>query len=465
MVNVSPFNCSLIQARIANLIGKQRYDFWFAERVKVSVNRLELTVTAPNQHFVDLLASRYRAQLEAIAREFLGNDGSCRFRVAVEQKPLADPSNNFSQRPQSQESLSKSPSTKELPTTSLPRELTNGRTLDDFIISESNRMAVFSTRSFCESENGVGLLVLVGPPSRGKSHLLEGLKNLYQSTQQGVVKQLEGETFVSRFIDAIRKSKAAAFRRSLLECDLLVVDDLDKLEGKPSCQAEFLTILELAKQNEVKIAISMCHPPRQTTGLNRMLVERLQSGLLCSIGPLDPSGKAQLMKQFLEKLGVGLITEDFYQEAGNLLPESAREIEGIAQKVWLLGRLEARPVDLEILHLALHDHAHPACAQSIETITATVAGVLGISTEAILGRSKSPLLEMGRLFAYYLARKTGGHSSGEIGAYFHGRTHSTIINGANQITKRLASLNPTKRWPSNWKSLLNQVERLLDRKQ
>jgi chromosomal replication initiator protein len=244
---------------------------------------------------------------------------------------------------------------------------------------------------------------------------------------------------------------------------MLLIDDLDKLEGKPSCQAEFLSILEIAKQNEIKIAVSMGQLPRLTPGLNQMLVERLQSGLVCSVGPMDSIGKTRLLQQFLNRLGVGLVTEDFYHKAGDLLPESAREIEGIAQKVWLLGRLECRPIDLDLLKVALQDDSRPSCSPTIESIAQTVAGILGISAEAIIGRSKSPILEMGRMFSYYLARKHSCHSAAEVGAFFQGRSHSTIINGANQVEKRLVNLNQANRWPQNWKLLLKQAGQILNK--
>ena len=463
MIPAISFDSSIVAKRISELIGQPRYEFWFARRVQIEISNDELIVSAPNQHFVDLLSSRYRTQLEVIAREFIGINGTCRFVVA-NQKEFSEKTALRFGAPQ--ENLI--PPTKKQPTngpqitTAYPIN-TSGRSIDDFIISDNNRMAAFSVRSFVESDSGVGLLVLVAPPSRGKSHLLEGLKNLCLSTQNCAVKHLDAESLISKLIDAIRKGKTTNFKRNILDCNMLLIDDLDKLEGKPSCQAEFLSILEIAKQNEIKIAVSMGQFPRQTPGLNQMLVERLQSGLVCPVGPLDSIGKTRLLQQFLNRLGVGLVTEDFYHKAGDLLPESAREIEGIAQKVWLLGRLESRPIDLDLLKIALQDDSRPSCSPTIESIAKTVAGILGISAEAIIGRSKSPILEMGRMFSYYLARKHSCHSAAEVGAFFQGRSHSTIINGANQVEKRLANLNQANRWPQNWKLLLKQAGQILNK--
>lgn len=458
MVPVIPVNPSPIESRIAELVGQQRYDFWFANRVRIGISQSELTISASNRHFLDLLASRYRTPLETVATEFLGRTGVCRFLVTGD--PFPQPPLNANQP--IHKTLPASIHPGDSPKNTHPRDLPTGRTLEDFIVSDSNRMAVFSARSFLEPGNGIGLLVLVAPPSRGKSHILDGLKNQYLSQHNGVVKHLEGESFVARFLDSLRKGKAAAFRKSMLDCDLLMIDDLDKLEGKPSCQGEFLAILESARQREIKVAVSLCQTPRQTPGLGQLVVERLQSGLTCPIGPLDSGGKTRLLRQHLGKLGIGLITEDFVQGVGPLLPDSPREIEGIAQKVWLLSRLEARPVDLEILHSALGDLARPTNIRSLESMTEVVAGVLGTTVEAIMGRSKSPLLEMGRLFVYFFARKMGGHSSTEIGSFFKGRSHSTIINGSNQVSKLLSSPGTTKRWPSNWKGIFKQAEQLLN---
>lgn len=461
---VAPIDSSVIQRRIAELIGHQRYEFWFARRVNLTINPNVLTILAPNQHFIDLLASRYRTQLQMVAKEFFGESGSCLFKVQEENESLRNRGDLFFTTSQPQPLLLKNRPSIDPNKSKTPASTISGRTLVDFIVSDNNRLAFFSTKSFTEPENGVGLLVLVGAPSRGKSHLLEGINNNWMSTNAGTVKFFETESFISKFIDSLRKGKAATFRRSILDCNMLLVDDLDKLAGKPSCQSEFLNILESAKHNNTKVAISMNQLPRLAVGLNQTLIERLQSGLVCKIGPLDAPGKARLLRHFLLRLGVGLISDDFQGKAGDLLPDSAREIEGIAQKVWLLGRLESRPVDLELLGLALEENRKPTSGLTIESIAEIVAGVLGVGKEAIISRSKSPILEMGRMFAYYLARKSGFHSSAEVGSFFQGRSHSTIINGANRIRTRLASEEGSKRWPPDWKSLLAQAEQLLNQR-
>lgn len=430
----------------------------------MSIDEQCLKVIFPNDHFKELISSRYKSELEAVAKEYLGQSACCEFFVGSSQavartappQTFSDPTGSLV------DSADRTNPDQEHQAQTLNGSVFPLKNLDEFIISEDNHLALFSSRSFAQADSCVSLLVLVGPPSRGKSHLLEAIRNQLLSSGSGVAKHLGCEQFISRFIDSLRKGKTTAFRKSILDCDALLIDDLDKLEGKPTCQAEFLNILELAKHRDVRVAVALAMTPRQSKGLNPSLVERLQSGLVCPIGALDDAGKARLMSQFLTKLGVGLICTHFFDEVAQHLPESPREIEGIAQKVWLLARLEARPIDMDLFHKAMDGLARLPEPRSIGSITEIVAGVLGTTTEAITGRSRSPIHEMGRLFVYYLARKLGIHSCSEIGAHFHGRKHSTIINGAGQVEKRLCRTGERGKWPAHWKSLLMRSEHLLN---
>lgn len=450
--------------QLASRIGRSRYDFWFSNRVSLSIDEQCLKVICPNDHFKELISSRYKSELEAVAKEFLGRSATCQFFVGTSRpvSKIEPPQTSPDSAGNLVDSAHPAKSDHDHPAQTHNGTSSPLKNLDGFIISEDNHLALFSSRSFAQADSCVSLLVLVGPPSRGKSHLLEGIRNQLLSAGTGVAKQLGCEQFISRFIDSLRKGKTAAFRKNILDCDALLIDDLDKLEGKPTCQAEFLNIIELAKQRDVRVAVSLPMTPRQSKGLNPSLVERLQSGLVCPIGALDDAGKARLMSQFLTKLGVGLVCTHFFDQVSRHLPESPREIEGIAQKVWLLARLEARPIDMDLFHKAMDGLARLQEPRSIGSITAIVAGVLGTTAEAITGRSRSPIHEMGRLFVYYLARKLGTHSCSEIGAHFNGRKHSTIINGAGQVEKRLCFPGERGKWPAHWKSLLTRSEHLLN---
>jgi chromosomal replication initiator protein len=126
--------------------------------------------------------------------------------------------------------------------------------------------------------------------------------------------------------------------------------------------------------------------------------------------------------------------------------------------------MESRPVDQIVLDRVLNEHTPPPNSKSLEDVASTVAGVLGVGIEALRGRSKARILILGRLLAYYLLRRLGLGSAGEIGTYFGGRSHSTIIHGEKQVRARLDhSQELPDDWPKGWKGMLERIEQMLAR--
>ena len=470
---IEPYGSDVFTHRLVELIGQSRYDFWFSQRAEFAARGEVLEIRVPNRHFVEWLSSRYRAVMDQIAKELLGVNAQVEFVIGGEQfrqlrtEQLAAKPECLVENPE-QLILSKSSSAHpEVPDLRSERQSTSipCRRFGDFIVSSDNRLAFYSTEDLARGEeSGVSLLVLVGSPSRGKSHLLHALKAEYQQKSSRRAKLIDAEEFIGRYLAALRTGRTASFRRTILDCDLLLIDDLDRLAGKVSCQAEFLALIETARQKGIRLVAAMGQHPRQLVGLSPAVAERLQAGLVCTVGALDATGRSNLLRKSLIRLGPGLVAEGIFENVGHSLPESAREIEGIAQKIWLLARMESRPVDQIVLDRVLNEHAPPPNSKSLEDVASTVAGVLGVGIEALRGRSKAKILIHGRLLAYYFLRRLGLGSAGEIGAYFGGRSHSTIIHGEKQVRARLdhAQELPDD-WPKGWKGMLERIEQMLGR--
>lgn len=280
--------------RLVELIGQSRYDFWFSQRAEFASRGEVLEIRVPNRHFVEWLSSRYRVVMDQIAKEFLGSDAQVEFVIGGEQFRQLRTEQLAAQAVCAVEEPSKTlPAPQEFPDHRPQNEIpaSHSRRFSDFIVSAENRLAYYSTEDLARgSESGVSLLVLVGLPSRGKSHLLHALKAEYQLNSNRRVKLIDAEEFIGRYLAALRTGRSASFRRTLLDCDLLLVDDLDRLAGKTSCQAEFLALIEMARQKGIRLVAAMGQHPRQLVGLSPAVAERLQAGLVCTIGSLDANG-------------------------------------------------------------------------------------------------------------------------------------------------------------------------------
>lgn len=466
---------------LAQRIGEKRYHLWFAQQTRFHWSEHELIVGVPNRFFLDWLQGTFADAIQEAAISVAGRPVPVRFvieptlfqaqRRQNECQPnlAADGEDN----PQSESLQKVSP---QVALCSLPAQSAIGTAkLDEFLVGESNHLAYAAVLQVAESVQDDRCwfggksrpmavpLTLYGPHGVGKTHLLEGLaERLSQCCEPSKILCLTAEDFTNQFLQAMRQGKLADFRRRFRNLRALLLDDLQFLEGKRATQEELLHTLEtLLRQGRVFVGTCDRHP-RQGRWLPE-LVDRLLGGVVWPIEVPDMELRCRLAQTKAERLGVSW-SRDVVEYLAQSVRGNVRELEGAIYAVFHYATVHHQPVTLELARQALERWLRPnPSAVSLRDIERAVNRVLHLRPGMLRSREKIRAVSYPRMLAMYLARKHTGLPYNEIGRFFGGRNHSTVISAERKVAGWLRNQAALRLAGQTWRvaDLLQHIEREL----
>jgi chromosomal replication initiator protein len=307
--------------------------------------------------------------------------------------------------------------------------------LSDFVVGPCNRVAHASALSVVEAPGeAANPLVLFGPVGTGKTHLLEGIyAGMRRARPDWVVRYVTSEDFTNRFVQAMRLDKLGGFRKQFRECDVLLVDDLHFLAKKRATQEEFLHTFDalLADARQMVLACD-CHP-RLADDFTPELTDRLLGGAVWGLAP--PDGETRLAILRGKSLsGAPPLPEAVLVFLAGQLRGNVRELEGALQSIRHYSRVTGRPVDVPLVREALADLLrHAVRVVQVGDVDRAVCAVLRLEAGALQGKGRAWAISHPRMVAMYLARKHTAGSYSDIGAYFGGRNHSTVVAAEKKV--------------------------------
>ncbi|MCS7168517.1 MAG: DnaA/Hda family protein [Gemmatales bacterium] len=468
---------------LSKRIGEKRYHLWFAQQTRIELTDKQLTIGVPNRFFLDWLQATFAQAIQAAAETVAGHPLTVRFVV--------DPALFQAQRRQQSASnmaWDESETSPNLPSSAVlardgkaadsaranPRRA--GAKLDDFLVGESNRLAYAAVTQLVQGSApekawfgnsaprlaGVPLTIY-GPHGVGKTHLLEGLAEaLMRQHEPGKVLCLTAEDFTNQFLQSLRQSKLEEFRRRFRQAAALLVDDLQFLEGKRATQEELLhTLATLSRQGRIFVATCEYHP-RQARWIPE-LIDRLAGGAVWPIELPDPSLRQRLLHAKAQKLGSPLSAE-VAEYLAQRVQGNVRELEGALYAVWHYATVHHRPVTLELAQEALSRWLRPQPKTvSLRDVERAVSRVLHLRPGTLRGRERVRSASYPRMLAMYLARKHTGLPYHEIGRFFGGRNHSTVIAAERKVSRWLTTQTCLRLAGQSWNvaELVEHIEREL----
>jgi chromosomal replication initiator protein len=454
--------------RLVHRIGTQRYELWFQGNTRFELFADRLRVGVPNRFFLEWLEATYKADLGDVFREVVGSPGAVEFviepqlfqasREAQQIKARRVPADNG--RPASEPTTSPPAETLPPPTRSYLR-------LRDFVVGPSNRLAHAAAMNLLERpEQATTPLTIYGQPGVGKTHLLEGIyAELRQRRGERAGVFVTAEEFTNRFLPAMQSRQLGPFRRHFREAQALFVDDLHFLAGKEATQREFLHTFEsLRKQGRVVAVTSACHPRRLPNFLPE-LADRLQGGGAWPIDLPDEETRRALLQAKAARVGLSL-TLDVLDFLSVHLQGNVRELEGAIHAIRHYCDVQRQPADLNVVKTALGpllQQAHRPIA--LADIEAALCEVLGIDRKTLHARSRARRHSYPRMLAMYLARRCTPSSYVEIGQFFGGRNHSTVIAAERKVARWIEAEQPFP-WTDQaltWREAVRLIEKRLRR--
>ncbi|MET0740828.1 MAG: chromosomal replication initiator protein DnaA [Candidatus Nanopelagicales bacterium] len=329
-------------------------------------------------------------------------------------------------------------------------------TFDTFVIGSSNRFAHAAAVAVAEAPaKAYNPLFIYGESGLGKTHLLHAIGHYARSLYSGArVRYVSSEEFTNDFINSIRDDKAAAFQARYRNIDILLVDDIQFLQGKVQTQEEFFHTFNTLHNANKQIVITSDMPPKQLQAFEDRMRSRFEWGLITDVQPPDLETRIAILrkKAAQERLSV---PAEVLEYIGSKITTNIRELEGALIRVTAFASLNRQAVDLALAEIVLKDLITDTADPEITsaTIMAQTAGYFGLTLDDLCGSSRSRVLVNARQIAMYLCRELTELSLPKIGQQFGGRDHTTVMHAERKIRQLMAER----------RSVYNQVTELTNR--
>jgi len=313
-------------------------------------------------------------------------------------------------------------------------------TFDTFVIGASNRFAHAAALAIAEAPaRAYNPLFIWGESGLGKTHLLHAAGNYAQRLFPGMrVKYVSTEEFTNDFINSLRDDRKVAFKRSYRDVDVLLVDDIQFIEGKEGIQEEFFHTFNTLHNANKQIVISSDRPPKQLATLEDRLRTRFEWGLITDVQPPELETRIAILrkKAQMERLAV---PDDVLELIASSIERNIRELEGALIRVTAFASLNKTPIDKALAEIVLRDLIADASTMQISaaTIMAATAEYFDTTVEELRGPGKTRALAQSRQIAMYLCRELTDLSLPKIGQAF-GRDHTTVMYAQKKILSEMA---------------------------
>ncbi len=439
-----------VAAKLKARVGAEAYSSWFGRLKLAEYMRNQVRLSVPTAFLRSWINNHYAVILTELWRE--ENSAIMRVEVIVRgmnRAPKPTVSANIASEPQLSEQATPvaSPARSEKTSSSYSNASIFGSPLDprysfeNFVEGAANRVALAAARSIAEGSQGAlrfNPLFIHAGVGQGKTHLLQAIATaaLKHPTPQRVV-YLTAEYFMWRFATAIRDNDALSFKEQLRDIDLLIIDDMQFLQGK-SIQHEFCHLLNTLLDSAKQVVVAADRAPAELESLDVRVRSRLQGGVSLEIGSPDYDMRLEMLRRRLrtarqEEPSIQ-IGEDILSYIAQSVSGSGRDLEGAFNQ--LLFRQSFEPelsinrIDELLGHLTRSGEPKRI---RIEEIQRVVARHYNVSKQDLLSNRRTRTIVKPRQVAMYLAKMMTPRSLPEIGRRFGGRDHTTVLHAVRKI--------------------------------
>ena len=333
---------------------------------------------------------------------------------------------------------------------------------ETFVIGASNRFAHAAAVAVAEAPaKAYNPLFIYGDSGLGKTHLLHAIghyaHNLYPSVR---VRYVNSEEFTNDFINSIRDDKASAFQRRYRDVDVLLVDDIQFLQGKEQTMEEFFHTFNTLHNSNKQVVITSDLPPKLLNGFEDRMRSRFEWGLITDVQPPDLETRIAILRK---KAGSERLQapDDVLEYIATKISANIRELEGALIRVTAFANLNRQQVDRSLAEIVLKDLISDENAEQItsSTVIGQTAAYFGLAIEDLCGPSRSRVLVTARQIAMYLCRELTDMSLPKIGQAFGNRDHTTVMHANRKIRAQMAERRSTYNQVTELTSRIKQQRR------
>ena len=410
-------------------LSRPTFETWIQNTTIDDCDSESITILTPNAFVMNHLQKHYLNIIDDAVVEVIGR--SLEIRLKSQQETdltfLTEPANYARYQP---ESSSNRNSLK-------PNKLNFKYTFYSFVVGPTNRMVHAASLAVAESPGrDFNPLFLCGGVGLGKTHLMQAIGHYHlEINPEAKVFYVSTEQFTNDLIAAIRNDSIQAFRSHYRTADILLVDDIQFIEGKEYTQEEFFHTFNTLHEAGSQVVLASDRPPQQIPKLQERLSSRFSMGLIADVQVPDLETRMAILQKKAEYENVRLPKEAIEYIASQYT-SNIRELEGALIRAIAYISLSGLSMTVENIAAALNPKVEQIAA-SPETILEVSAEVLNVSIEDLKSSSRRREISNARHIAMYLMRQHTDLSLPRIGEKFGGKDHTSVMYSCDKIAKLL----------------------------
>ena len=427
----------IIQSAMKEKFGNDIFESWLKKIDLVDEFKNYILISVSTRFIRDWITSRYLDQILYIIKEYKKDLIRIEFVVENNEKTK---SNNFEKNIDDYKKFSNDDNVSFIKNSFLQyNRIDPNKNFNNFITGSSNKLAFEASKKVSEDVAHYNPLYIYGGVGMGKTHLLNAIG--LSLKEKNKVMFISAERFMYQFVKSIKSNEMVKFKEYFRNTDILLIDDIQFMNGKEAMQEEFFHTFNALLEKESQIIVSADRPPNKLTRIQERIKSRFSGGLVVDIQNPDYELRHKIIKSKTNELNLFYsnqinITEEVQKFISNEIKTSIRELVGALNRIVSFSRIYNKVPNLSEVRVILKDLLNLSENKvTIDSIQTIVCKFFKISKNEMLSPRRSRYLVRPRQTAIYLAKILTSKSLPEIGRAFSNRDHTTVIHSVKTIDK------------------------------
>ena len=423
------FNWETIQKELRNHFGNEIYESWLKKIVFQEKLNNYILVSVSTRFIRDWIVSRYLDQILNTIKKF--NKEIIRVEFKIDNQ-IANANTENKNNLDTKVSFIKDSFLQY-------NRIDQNKSFDNFVIGKSNKLAYEASKKVSEKVSHYNPFYLYSGVGMGKTHLLNAIGlNLKQEKK---VTFISAERFMYQFVKSIRSNEMVKFKDNFRNTDVLIIDDIQFMNGKEAMQEEFFHTFNSLIEKGSQVILSADRPPNKLIKIQERIKSRFSGGLVVDIQNPEYELRLKILKSKVDDLNLLYneklnLSDDILSFISNEIRSSIRELVGALNRIASFARIYSRAPNLNEIKIILKDLLNLNEAKiTIDNIQTLVCKYFKISKNEMLSSRRSRYLVRPRQVAIYLSKILTTKSLPEIGREFSNRDHTTVIHSVKTIEK------------------------------
>lgn len=415
-------------------LNEVQYESWILPLIPKKVDEKQniLYVETDNQLIINRLNDRYLQLLEGAVNLAFGKKLSVFAQLIKKELP----------KEKNEESKSN--------ITNLDEEYYSNPkfSFENFIVGQNNQFAYSVAMAVAESPGKqYNPLFIYGGSGLGKTHLMHAIgHHVLKNNKKKKVLYISSEMFTNELINSINSKNVGQFKKKYRNIDVLLIDDIQFIEGKEATEIEFFHTFETLYNKNKQIVISSDRPPQKLIGLDERLRSRFLWNITADIQPPDFETRVAILQSKAKIEGIELnddVNQVIYMIAEKI-KYNVRELEGAFTRIVSFSVIMKKPINMALAKSTLNDIVSSSDMKiTMKSIKTEVSKYYGITIKDMDSKKRSRNIVLPRQIAMYLCKELTDNSLPQIGKEFGGRDHTTVLHACNKISGSLYELQDT----------------------